>query len=52
VPLPANVRLQHDPYVGFYIGRMQLPCDGLVAKLEEEAMRDILFASWIECKPK
>ena len=43
--IPANVRLQRDPYVGFHVGRMQLPREGLGAKLAEEAMRDILFAS-------
>ena len=52
VPLPAHGRLQHDPYVGFHVGRMQLPCEGLAAKLAGEAMRDILFASWLERNPR
>ena len=52
VPLPAHVRLQRDPYVGFHVGRMQLPCEGLAAKLAGEAMRDILFASWLERNPR
>ena len=45
----ANVRLQRDPYVGFHIGRMQLPRKGVAAKLEGEAMRQILFTSWLKC---
>jgi len=49
VPVPTNVRLQNDPHIGFHIGRMQLPCEGLPTKLEGEALRDILFALWIEC---
>ena len=48
IPVPANVRLQRDPYVGFHVGRMQLPCEGVAAKLEGEAMRQILFTSWLE----
>ena len=52
VPIPADVRLQRDPYVGFHVGRMQLPCEGLAAKLVGEAMRDILFASWLERNPR
>ena len=48
VPIFADVRLQRDPYVGFHIRRMQLPHEGLAAKLAGEAMRDILFASWVE----
>ena len=52
MPIPADVRLQRDPYVGFHIGRMQLPREGLAAKLAEEAMRDILFASWLERNPR
>ena len=28
VPIVADVRLQRDPYVGFHVGRMQLPCEG------------------------
>ena len=52
VPISADVRLQRDPYVRFHIGRMQLPREGLAAKLAGEAMRDILFASWLECNPR
>ena len=22
VPMPADIRLQHDPFVGFHVGRM------------------------------
>ena len=48
VPVPADIRLQHDPFVGFHVGRMQLPREGVAAKLAGEAMRDVLFASWLE----
>ena len=51
VPIPANIHLQHGPYVGFHVGRMQLPREGLVAKLQGEAMREILFRSWLERNP-
>ena len=51
VPIPTYVRVQRDPYVGFQVGRMQLPREGLATKLAGEAMRDILFASWVECNP-
>jgi len=51
VPVPANVRLQNDPYVGFHVGRMALPREGLAAKEAGERMRDILFASWVERNP-
>ena len=47
VPVPADIRLQHDPFVGFHVGRMQLPRE-VAAKLAGEAMRDVLFASWLE----
>jgi len=43
VPVPVDVRLQHDPHVGFHVGRMQLPCEGLATKLEGENMRDIIY---------
>ena len=33
VPMHVDVRFQHDPYVGFHVGRMQLPREGLDAKL-------------------
>ena len=47
VPIPAYVILQRDPYVGFHVGRMQLPREGLAAKLAREAMRDIcLHHGW------
>ena len=52
IPVPANVRLQQDPYVGFHVGRMQLPYEGVAAKLEGEAMRQILFTSWLERNPE
>lgn len=52
VPVPAAVRLQRDPHVGFHVGRMQLPREGLAAKEAGEAMRDILFASWLERNPE
>ena len=52
MPIPADLRLQHDPYVGFYVGGMQLPHEGLGAKLAGEAMRDVLFASWLERNPR
>ena len=52
MPIPADVRLQRDPYVGFHVGRMQLPHEGLATKLAGEAMRDILFASWLERNPR
>ena len=45
VPVLADIHLQHDPYVGFHVERMQLPREGLAAKLHEEAMREILFKS-------
>ena len=48
VPVPADIRLQHDPFVKFHVGRMQLPREGVAAKLAGEAMRDVLFASWLE----
>ena len=41
----------YNVYVGFHVGKMQLPCEGLDAKLAREAMRDILFASWLEHNP-
>ena len=52
VPVPANVRLQHHLHVGFHVERMQLFHEGLAAKVVGEAMRDILFASWLECNPQ
>ena len=51
VPIPTHVRLQRDPYVGFHVGRMQLPREGLATEMAGEAMRDILFASWVEHNP-
>jgi len=52
VPILADVRLQNDPYIGFHVGRMQLPREGVAAKVAREAMREILFESWIECNPQ
>ena len=52
VSIPLDVRFQRDPYVGFHLGRMQLLHEGLDAKLAEEAMKDILFASWLERNPR
>jgi hypothetical protein len=52
VPVLEDGKLQHDSYVGFHVGRKQLPGEGLAAKLEGEAMRDILFASWVERNPQ
>ena len=51
VTIPADVGFQRDPYVGFHVGKMQLPRKGLDAKLAEKAMRDILFTSWLKCNP-
>ena len=51
VSIPADIRLQHDPYVDFHVGRMQLPHEALAAKLQGEAMREILFRSWLEWNP-
>ena len=52
MPVPADIRLQHDPFVGFHVGRMQLPREVVAAKLAGEAMRDVLFASWLEWNPE
>ena len=52
VPVPADERLQRDPHVGFHVGRMQLPREGLPAKLVGEAMREVLFSSWFERNPQ
>ena len=52
VPIPTDVRLQRGPYIGFHVGRAQLPHEGLAAKLAGEDMRDILFASWLEHNPR
>ena len=52
MPIPTDVKLQRDPYVGFHVERMQLLHKGLGAKLAREAMRDILFASWLERNPQ
>ena len=51
-PIPVDVRLQRDLYVGFYIGKMQLLCESLATKLAGEAMRDILFTSWVKRNPQ
>ena len=51
VPIPADICLQHDPYVGFHVEKMQLPREGLASKLHAEAMREILFKSWLEQNP-
>ena len=51
VPVPTNICLQHDLYVGFHVGRMQLPCEGLAAKLQREAMKKILLRLWLEQNP-
>ena len=42
-PIPADERLQRDPHVGFHVGRMQRPHEGLPAKVVGEAMREVLF---------
>ena len=52
VHVPANCRIQNDPYVGFHAGRMRLPREGEAAKLAGEEMRDVLFASWLEENPE
>lgn len=52
VPVPADFRIQNDPYVGFHAGRMRLPREGEAAKLAGEEMRDVLFASWLERNPE
>ena len=52
VPVPADERLQRDPHLGFHVDRMQLPCEGLPAKLAGEAMREVLFSSWLERNPR
>ena len=51
VPIPADEKLQLDPHVGFYVGRMQLPREGLLAKVAGEAMREVLFSLWLERNP-
>ena len=51
VSIPTDIHLQHDPYVGFHVGRMQLPREGLATKLQGEATRKILFRSWLEQNP-
>jgi hypothetical protein len=33
VPILADVRLRCDPHVGFHVGRMQLPHEGVAAKV-------------------
>jgi hypothetical protein len=48
VPIPGDVRLRRDPHVEFHVGRMQLPHEGVVAKIAGEKMRDVLFSSWLE----
>ena len=52
VPIPADVRLCRGPHVGFHVGRMQLPHEGVAAKVARERMRDVLFSSWLECNPE
>ena len=52
VLVPADIRLQHDPYVVFHVGRMQLVCEGLAAKVAGEAIQNILFASWLDRNPQ
>ena len=32
VPVPADIRLQHDPFVGFHVGQMQLPHEGVAGR--------------------
>lgn len=46
--MPADYRLQNDPYVGFHAGRMQLPRERKVVKIDGEDMKDMLFSSWLE----
>ena len=48
VHVPADCRLQNDPYVGFHPSRMRLPREGETAKIVGEEIRDILFSSWLE----
>ena len=48
----ADERLQQDLHVGFHVGRMQLPREGLPAKLVGEAMREVLFSLWLERNPR
>ena len=52
VLVPTDERLQRDPHVGFHVGQMQLPREGLPAKLAGEAMREVLFSSWLERNPQ
>ena len=52
VPILADERLQRDPHVDFHVGRMQLSCEGLPTKLAGEAMREVLFSSWLEYNPR
>ena len=42
IPVPADERLQRDPYVGFHVGRMQLPSEGLPAKLVDTISRHVM----------
>lgn len=43
--MPTNVRLCHDPYVGFDVERMQLPHEGLAAKIAGKEMTETLFVA-------
>jgi hypothetical protein len=52
VIIPANFKLQYDPYVKFHVGRMQLPREGEAAKIVGKEMRNVLFSSWMESNPK
>ena len=52
VPIPVDERLQCDPHAGFHVGQMQLLCEGLPTKLAGEAMRKVLFSSWLERNPQ
>ena len=48
VPISVDVRLRHDPHVGFHVGRMQLSHEGVAAKVAGERMRNVLFSSRLE----
>jgi hypothetical protein len=52
IHIPADVRLRCDPHVGFHVGMMQLPHEGVAAKVAGERMMNVLFSSWLERNPK
>jgi hypothetical protein len=51
VPITAEVRLRRDPHVGFHVEMMQLPHEGVAAKVAGERMMNVLFSSWLERNP-